>query len=42
MLSHKHLLGLENFPKEHIQNIIYTAFNFRQVIDRPINKLPSL
>ena len=22
MLSHKHLLGLENFPREDIQNII--------------------
>ena len=42
MLNHKHLLGLENFPKEDIQNIIDTAFNFREVLDRPIKKVPSL
>ena len=42
MLSHKHLLGLENFPREDIQNIIDTAFNFREVLDRPIKKVPSL
>ena len=42
MLTHKHLLGLENFPKEDIQKIIDTAFNFREVLDRPIKKVPSL
>ncbi len=42
MLNHKHLLGLENFPKEDIQTIIDTAFNFREVLDRPIKKVPSL
>ena len=42
MLNHKHLLGLENFPKEDIQKIIDTAFNFREVLDRPIKKVPSL
>ena len=42
MLNHKHLLGLENFTKEDIQNIIDTAFNFREVLDRPIKKVPSL
>ena len=42
MLNHKHLLGLENFPKEDIQNIIDTAFNFREVLERPIKKVPSL
>ena len=42
MLSNKHLLGLENLPKEDIQKIIDTAFNFREVLDRPIKKVPSL
>ena len=42
MLKQKHLLGLENFPKEDIQSIIDTAFNFREVLDRPIKKVPSL
>ena len=42
MLKQKHLLGLENFPKEDIQSIIDIAFNFREVLDRPIKKVPSL
>ena len=42
MLKNKHLLKLENYPKEDIQNIIDTAFNFREVLDRPIKKVPSL
>ena len=42
MLKHKHLLKLENYPKEDIQNIIDTAFKFREVLDRPIKKVPSL
>ena len=42
MLKDKHLLKLENYPKEDIQNIIDTAFNFREVLDRPIKKVPSL
>ena len=42
MLKQKHLLGLENFPKEDIQSIIDTAFNFREVLGRPIKKVPSL
>ena len=42
MLKHKHLLKLENYPKEDIQNIIDTAFSFREVLDRPIKKVPSL
>jgi len=42
VLKQKHLLGLENFPKEDIQSIIDTAFNFREVLDRPIKKVPSL
>ena len=42
MLKNKHLLKLENYPKEDIQNIIDTAFSFREVLDRPIKKVPSL
>ena len=42
MLKHKHLLKLENYPKEDIQSIIDTAFKFREVLDRPIKKVPSL
>ena len=42
MLQKKHLLGLEGYPSEDIQSIIDTAFNFREVLDRPIKKVPSL
>ena len=42
MLQQKLLLGLEGYPSEDIQSIIDTAFNFREVLDRPIKKVPSL
>ena len=42
MLTQKHLLGLENYPAEDIKSIINTAFQFREVLDRPIKKVPSL
>ena len=42
MLQQKHLLGLDGYPSEDIQAIIDTAFNFREVLDRPIKKVPSL
>jgi len=42
MLQQRHLLGLENYPAEDIQTIIDTAFKFREVLDRPIKKVPSL
>ncbi len=38
----KHLLGLEKYPAEDIATIIDTAFSFREVLDRPIKKVPSL
>jgi aspartate carbamoyltransferase catalytic subunit len=42
MLKERHLLGLENYPAEDIKKIIDTAFGFREVLDRPIKKVPSL
>ena len=42
MFDHDHFLGLENFPKDDIQKIIDTSFNFKEVLDRPIKKVPSL
>jgi len=42
MLTEKHLLGLEGYPAENIETIIDTAFGFREVLDRPIKKVPSL
>ena len=42
MLEQKHLLGLEGYPAQDIKTIIDTAFSFREVLDRPIKKVPSL
>jgi len=42
MIKEKHLLGLEGYPAENINAIIETAFRFREVLERPIKKVPSL
>lgn len=41
-ISSRHLLGLEGVPKEDIQLILDTATTFREVLDRPIKKVPTL
>ena len=41
-LKSKHLLGLEGVQKEDIQSILDTATSFREVLDRPIKKVPTL
>lgn len=41
-LSSRHLLGLEGVPREDIVRILDTAESFREVLDRPIKKLPTL
>lgn len=41
-LSSNHLLGLKNVPKEDIQLILDTAITFREVLERPIKKVPTL
>ena len=41
-LKTKHLLGLENIDKKDIKKIIDTGFMFREVLDRPVKKVPSL
>ncbi len=41
-LSVKHLLGIKDLKKEDIQLIFETADQFKQVINRPIKKVPSL
>jgi len=41
-LSTRHLLGIKNLTKEDIQLILTTASNFKDVINRPIKKVPSL
>ena len=42
MLSVQHLFGLENLLKKDINKILDTAFKFREVLNRPIKKVPSL
>ena len=41
-LSSRHLLGLQGVPKEDIQLILDTALTFREVLERPIKKVPTL
>ena len=41
-LSQKHLLGIKDITKEDIELIFETADNFKDVINRPIKKVPSL
>ncbi|TAH28136.1 MAG: aspartate carbamoyltransferase catalytic subunit [Cytophagales bacterium] len=38
----KHLLGIKNISKENIIRILATAQNFKEVLQRPIKKVPSL
>jgi aspartate carbamoyltransferase catalytic subunit len=41
-LSTKHLLGIKNLQKEDIETILLTAKQFKDVLQRPIKKVPSL
>ena len=41
-LSVKHLIGIKDLTKEDIELIFETADSFKQVINRPIKKVPSL
>lgn len=41
-LKSRHLLGLENMPKEDIELILNTAVSFKEVLERPIKKIPTL
>jgi aspartate carbamoyltransferase catalytic subunit len=38
----KHLLGLEELTGSEITHILDTARSFREVLDRPVKKVPSL
>ena len=39
---HKHLLGLEDYSASDITRILDTAESMREVLDRPIRKVPTL
>ncbi|NQZ75476.1 MAG: aspartate carbamoyltransferase catalytic subunit, partial [Ekhidna sp.] len=41
-LKTKHLLGIKNLDREDIELIFSTADNFKEIINRPIKKVPSL
>jgi aspartate carbamoyltransferase catalytic subunit len=41
-LQSRHLLGLEGMRKEDITLILDTAMTFKEVLDRPIKKIPPL
>ena len=41
-LETKHLIGLENISKEDINSFIDVGFTFREVLERPIKKVPTL
>jgi len=41
-LSQRHLLGIKNITSDDIELIFDTAINFKEIINRPIKKVPSL
>ncbi|CAN5808552.1 aspartate carbamoyltransferase catalytic subunit [soil metagenome] len=41
-LSSKHLLGIKDLQKEDISTILQTAEQFKEVLQRPVKKVPSL
>ena len=41
-LSHRHLIGLEEYSRRDISLILETAASFKEVINRPIRKVPAL
>jgi aspartate carbamoyltransferase catalytic subunit len=41
-LSTKHILGIENLNRSDLELIFKTAHEFKEVINRPIKKVPSL
>jgi aspartate carbamoyltransferase catalytic subunit len=41
-LRHRHLLGLATYSAEEIQLILQTARQFREVLQRPIRRVPTL
>ena len=41
-LSTKHLLGIKNLLPQDISLILSTAAQFKEVLQRPVKKVPSL
>ena len=42
MLKGKHFISLKSTPKEDILRLIDTGFSFREVLERPVKKVPTL
>ena len=42
MFARKHLLGLDGVSRKEIESILNTARSFREELDRPIKRLPTL
>ena len=42
VLQHRHLLGLSTYSADEIQLILSTAREFREVLERPIKRVPTL
>ncbi len=42
MLKSGHLLGLDGMPPQEIQLLLDTARSFREILDRPIKRVPTL
>ena len=40
--SHKHLLGLADYSKQDILFVLEQAKSFREILDRPVPKIPTL
>ena len=40
--SHRHLLGIEQLSAEDIEHILETAASFKEILERPIRKVPTL
>ena len=41
-LSTRHLLGIKELSEADIRLVLDTAVNFKEIINRPIKKVPSL
>ncbi len=42
IFSHRHLLGLADYSAEDIRYVIEQARHFREILDRPVPKVPTL
>ncbi|TNE70466.1 aspartate carbamoyltransferase catalytic subunit [bacterium] len=40
--QHKHLLGLADYSTADIQHVLDQALHFREILDRPVPKIPTL